>query len=150
MTDVKFVKLRKNALLPDKKTEGAAGYDLYIPDNTVIYKGRNLVKIGISIQMPLGIMAIIKPRSGFSLRGMLGTNGVYHDADVLDGVIDCDYRGEIGIIIKNYERYPFYISAKERIAQMIFGSYTDVNFIETESLDSTDRGEGGFGHTNIK
>ncbi len=52
MNQVKFVKLRRDAVLPEKKTDGAAGYDLYVPDNTLIRKGRNLIKLGIAIQMP--------------------------------------------------------------------------------------------------
>lgn len=133
---------------PKKKTVGAAGYDLYIPDNTLIRKGRNLIKLGIAIQMPSNMKAIIKPRSGFSLKGIIGVDGKHHDADVLDGVIDCDYTGCIGVIVKSFEKEPFYIAAKERIAQLLFSNYIEVEFVEVESLDSTDRGNGGFGHTN--
>ena len=148
MNQVKFVKLRRDAVLPEKKTDGAAGYDLYVPDNTLIRKGRNLIKLGIAIQMPSNMKAIIKPRSGFSLKGIIGVDGKYHDADVLDGVIDCDYTGCIGVIVKSFEKEPFYIAAKERIAQLLFSNYIEVEFVEVESLDSTDRGDGGFGHTN--
>lgn len=149
MNQVKFVKLRRDAVLPEKKTDGAAGYDLYVPDNTLIRKGRNLIKLGIAIQMPSNMKAIIKPRSGFSLKGIIGVDGKYHDADVLDGVIDCDYTGCIGVIVKSFEKEPFYIAAKERIAQLLFSNYIEVEFAEVESLDSTDRGDGGFGHTNL-
>lgn len=148
MNQVKFVKLRRDAVLPEKKTDGAAGYDLYVPDNTLIRKGRNLIKLGIAIQMPSNMKAIIKPRSGFSLKGIIGVDEKYHDADVLDGVIDCDYTGCIGVIVKSFEKEPFYIAAKERIAQLLFSNYIEVEFSEVESLDSTDRGDGGFGHTN--
>lgn len=148
MNQVKFVKLRRDAVLPEKKTDGAAGYDLYVPDNTLIRKGRNLIKLGIAIQMPSNMKAIIKPRSGFSLKGIIGVDGKYNDADVLDGVIDCDYTGCIGVIVKSFEKEPFYIAAKERIAQLLFSNYIEVEFAEVESLDSTDRGDGGFGHTN--
>lgn len=148
MNQVKFVKLRRDAVLPEKKTDGAAGYDLYVPDNTLIRKGRNLIKLGIAIQMPSNMKAIIKPRSGFSLKGIIGVDGKYHDADVLDGVIDCDYTGCIGVIVKSFEKEPFYIAAKERIAQLLFSNYIEVEFVEVESLDSTDRGDVGFGHTN--
>lgn len=148
MNQVKFVKLRRDAVLPEKKTDGASGYDLYVPDNTLIRKGRNLIKLGIAIQMPSNMKAIIKPRSGFSLKGIIGVDEKYHDADVLDGVIDCDYTGCIGVIVKSFEEEPFYIAAKERIAQLLFSNYIEVEFAEVESLDSTDRGDGGFGHTN--
>ena len=148
MNQVKFLKLRRDAVLPEKNTDGAAGYDLYVPDNTLIRKGRNLIKLGIAIQMPSNMKAIIKPRSGFSLKGIIGVDGKYHDADVLDGVIDCDYTGCIGVIVKSFEKEPFYIAAKERIAQLLFSNYIEVEFVEVESLDSTDRGDGGFGHTN--
>lgn len=148
MNQVKFVKLRRDAVLPEKKTDGAAGYDLYVPDNTLIRKGRNLIKLGIAIQMPSNMKAIIKPRSGFSLKGIIGVDGKYHDADVLDGVIDCDYTGCIGVVVKSFEKEPFYIAAKERIAQLLFSNYIEVEFVEVESLDSTDRGDGGFGSTN--
>lgn len=148
MNQVKFVKLRRDAVLPEKKTDGAAGYDLYVPDNTLIRKGRNLIKLGIAIQMPSNMKAIIKPRSGFSLKGIIGVDEKYHDADALDGVIDCDYTGCIGVIVKSFEKEPFYIAAKERIAQLLFSNYIEVEFAEVESLDSTDRGDGGFGHTN--
>ena len=138
MDKVKFVKLRRDAVLPEKKTDGAAGYDLYVPDNTLIRKGRNLIKLGIAIQMPSNMKAIIKPRSGFSLKGIIGVDGKYHDADVLDGVIDCDYTGCIGVIVKSFEKEP----------QLLFSNYIEVEFVEVESLDSTDRGDGGFGSTN--
>lgn len=107
-----------------------------------------MIKLGIAIQMPSNMKAIIKPRSGFSLKGIIGVDGKYHDADVLDGVIDCDYTGCIGVIVKSFEKEPFYIAAKERIAQLLFSNYIEVEFVEVESLDSTDRGDGGFGHTN--
>lgn len=58
-----------------KKTDGVAGYDLYVPDNTLIRKGRNLIKLGIAIQMPSNMKAIIKPRSGFSLKVLLALTG---------------------------------------------------------------------------
>lgn len=144
----KIFKIKTGCSSSRKKTDGAAGYDLYVPDNTLIRKGRNLIKLGIAIQMPSYMKAIIKPRSGFSLKGIIGVDGKHHDADVLDGVIDCDYTGCIGVIVKSFEKEPFYIAAKERIAQLLFSNYIEVEFVEVESLDSTDRGDGGFGHTN--
>lgn len=145
--EIKIKKLSEDAIIPRKATEGAAAYDLYVPRETVINKSRQVIPLDIALSIPYGYEAKIEPRSGFSSKGMEAKNGQRVDADVLDGKIDSDYRGNISIIIHSHESYPFTIEKGTRIAQMTIYKVEDADFIAVEELDETDRGEGGFGHT---
>lgn len=148
--NVKIKLLREGAQLPVRKTNGAAGYDLYTPEDVVIQPGRNVVKIGFAMQMEQGYYAKIKARSGFSSKGFCNEDGTGHyDADILTGNIDPDYRGEIGVIVKSCEQIPFVVKKGTRIAQMIFQRYETPELEEVDELDATDRADGGFGHTGI-
>lgn len=144
--NVKIKLLTDGARLPERKTDGAAGYDLYTPTDATIKHGRTLVPLGFALQMPQGYMATIRPRSGFNLRGM--TKYGYW-ADELIGTIDEDYRGEVGAIVKN-DGNDFFLPAGTRIAQMIFQRYEAPELTEVDEIDETDRANGGFGHTGIK
>jgi len=132
--------------LPERKTEDAAGYDLYTPQDTVIKHGRTLIPLGFAMEMPAGWMATIRPRSGFTLRGM--TDKGYW-ADECIGTIDYGYRGNIGAIVINHGE-EFLLPKGTRIAQMIFQRYEAPEIIEVEHLDETERGNGGFGSTGIR
>ena len=155
--------LSDGAQLPKKATEFAAGFDLYVPANTVIKPGRSVVPLDISLAIPNGFEGQIRPRSGFSAKGMEGypyeneesinnlggTTGRY-DADVLLGTIDSDYRGCVGVLVNSHETAPFIIEKGTRIAQLVIAPYAIVEIEVTDNLNETTRGDGGFGHTGIK
>ena len=148
MEAIKIKRLSEDALIPVRATDGAACYDLYVPRDTAISKGRNVVQLDLAMELPHGTYAEIRPRSGFSAKGMEDITGCRRDADVLHGVADEDYRGSIGVIIKS-EDY-FVIKKGTRIAQMLIGEYRQCEFVEVDDLSSTNRGEGGFGSTGAK
>jgi dUTP pyrophosphatase len=111
-------------------------------DNPLILKplDRALVKTGLFIELPEGFEAQIRPRSGLALKkGITVLNS--------PGTIDADYRGEIGIILVNLSNETFVVNDGERICQMIVAKHEKVEWMVTDSLNGTDRGIGGFGHT---
>lgn len=144
--------------MPKQSVEYSAGYDLYVPVDTVIKRGRQVVKIGVKIGLPPGIDGHIRPRSGFSIKGMEGytiprfkwlkPKLKRFDADVIEGTIDCGYHDEIGVIINNHGK-PFTIEGGSRIAQMVFNKHELPQLLETDELTGFDRG-GGLGHTGTK
>lgn len=143
---IKQLEHGKDLSLPNYATAHSAGMDLMaaLSEDMVIKKGeRKLVKTGIAIALPDGYEAQIRPRSGLALK-----NGI----TVLNtpGTIDADYRGEIGVILINLGDEDFVISRGMRIAQMIVASYVQGEFILVDDLESTARGEGGFGSTGVK
>ena len=148
METIKIKRLSEHALLPLKATDGAACFDLYVPVDTPVCKGRNIVPLDIAIELPEGTYAEIRPRSGFSAKGMEDITGCRRDADVLHGCIDHDYRGNVGVIIRSED---YFILAKgTRVAQMLIADFRKCELVEAEELTSTDRGDGGFGSTGIK
>lgn len=148
METIGIKRLSEDALIPMKATDGAACFDLYVPKDTPIHKGRNIVPLDIAIELPRGTYAEIRPRSGFSAKGMEDVTGCRRDADVLHGCIDDDYRGNIGVIIRSED---FFILGKgTRVAQMLIADYHQCCLEEIEDLTESERGEGGFGSTGIK
>lgn len=164
---VKFKKLHEGAIIPKKATEGSAAYDLYLPEDVMVYGNRNILKLGFAMEMPINYEALIDPRSGFSAKGMEGhhvkimyteeprTYGPYiskepdrFDCDVIEGKIDSDYRNEVGVIVYNND-IPFLLKKGTRIAQMTFHKVESVEWIETDDLSETER-KGGFGSTGEK
>ncbi|HAQ40794.1 MAG TPA: dUTP diphosphatase [Clostridiales bacterium] len=133
----------KDLKLPSYMTKGAAGMDLYanVTEDTLIKPGDiKLVPTGIKISIPEGYEAQIRPRSGLALKyGISMVNA--------PGTIDSDYRGEINVILINFGKEDFIVKRGERIAQMVINKVEVVNFTETDALDETERGAGGFGHT---
>lgn len=136
-------KLHSDAVIPVINNIDDAGADLFsIEDITVHPLSRQLVKTGISIEMPSGVYAKISPRSGLALK---------HGIDILAGVIDSGYRGEICILVYNTDKEKsFQISSGDKIAQLIFHKYLYPTFILTEYLSVTDRSNKGFGSSGIK
>ena len=132
--------------LPVYETTASAGVDLRANLNDVIILkplGRTIVKTGIFIEIPEGYEAQVRPRSGLALKkGITVLNS--------PGTIDADYRGEIGVILINLSNEDFVIENGERIAQLVFSSVEQAQWIEVEMLSETNRGEGGFGSTGIK
>src|SRR5690606_35029886 len=104
---------------------------------------RVLIPTGIYMSIPDGYEAQIRARSGLALKhGICLANGI--------GTIDSDYRGEIGVILVNLGKEEYIINKGDRIAQIVFLKYERVEFKEVDSLDDTERGEGGFGHTGYR
>lgn len=145
-------------IMPKQSVEFSAGYDLYVPFDTVIKRGRQAVPIGIKIGVPRGIDGHMRPRSGFSTEGVEGyTIPLFKwlkpkkkrfDADVIEGTIDHGYKNEINIIINNHDK-PFTIKGGTRIAQMVFNRHELPILLEVDELTGFDRG-GGMGHTGTK
>ena len=137
---------KSNNPLPKYSTPQSAGMDLRanIKDSIDIDPlCRVLIPTGIYIELPEGYEAQVRPRSGLALK---------HGITVLNspGTIDADFRGEICVILVNLSNIPFTIASGTRIAQLVFSKYEQVELVEVEELNSTERGEGGFGHTGIK
>lgn len=144
------IKLLENGIMPTKGTDGAAAYDLYVPEDTMIRHGRSVVKLKFMMQLPNNYKAEIEPRSGYSVNGFEGAvNGPdirRFDCDVIHGLIDEDYRGEVGVIVRNNDE-PFWVKQGSRIAQMIINKIEPTTLVSVDVLDDTSRGVGGFGST---
>lgn len=144
--ELKIKKVRENAKIPTRGTDGAAGFDLYacIDEPLTLNKGDTaLIPTGIALAVPEGYAAFIHSRSGLSIKkGICLLNSV--------GVVDSDYRGEVcvGVIKATYE--PYTIEPFERIAQMVIKQVCIPDIVEADELDSTERGTGGFGSTGTK
>lgn len=148
METIRIKRLSEDALLPVRATDGAACFDLYTPREFAIQKGRNVIPLDLSIELPAGTYADIRPRSGFSAKGFEDVTGCRRDADVLLGTIDEDFRGNMGVIVKS-EDY-FVIAKGTRVAQMLITKHLPCVLVEVTELSSTDRGESGFGSTGTK
>ena len=139
------IKRRDGATIPQYQSSGAAGADLHAlleapvtigPGNT------ELIPTGIFLEIPEGYEAQIRPRSGLALK---------HGITMLNspGTIDSDYRGEVKVIVTNLGKEDFTVENNMRIAQMVFASVEQGNFIEEDELMATARNEGGFGHSGL-
>jgi dUTP pyrophosphatase len=139
-------KLSDTAKIPTKGSSSAAGYDLYSIESHTLQPGeRKAFRTGITLAIPEGLYGRVAPRSGLSVK---------HGIDVLAGVIDSDYRGELLVALINLGQEPITLplvkDGKETaIAQIIFETYTNHSFTETNNLDETQRGSGGFGSTDV-
>lgn len=132
--------------LPAKMSPGASGFDVHAAnaEDIVLAPGeRKLIPTGFALSMPEGLEAQIRPRSGLAFK-----NGI--TALNTPGTIDADYRGEVKVLLVNLGTEPFIVRRGERIAQMVFQEVPVVELTEAEELDSTERGEGGFGHTGVR
>lgn len=132
--------------LPAYATPQSAGMDLRANiDESIVLRPmeRRLISTGLHIALPTGFEAQIRPRSGLALK---------HGITVLNtpGTVDADYRGEIMVLLVNFSQEDFLINDGERIAQMVIARHEQGEFIEVESLDETERGVGGYGHTGVK
>ncbi len=131
--------------LPEYASGGSAGMDLHaaVTRDTIIDAGCfELIPTGIYIQLPPGFEGQIRPRSGLAAKdGITVLNA--------PGTIDCDYRGEIKVLLINHGKTPFVVKRGARIAQLVICKYERIKFIEVQSLDNSSRGTGGFGHTGI-
>ena len=137
------IKLTRDMTPPAYATEGAAAVDLRAAVDTpvTIAPGeRAQIPTGLAMAIPQGYVGIVAARSGLACKkGIALSNGI--------GVIDSDYRGEIGVSLHNTSSVPFTVERGERIAQMMFLPVAAVSFLPCEELEETARGEGGFGST---
>lgn len=140
MTDKLLCKLLgKDGKLPTRGSKLAAGYDLYSAEGGSIDVGsRRAISTKLSVAVPPGYYGRVAPRSGLAYK-----NGI----DVLAGVIDCDFSGEIKVILINHGRESFKFEKGDRIAQLVIEKIITPEVVEVDELPSTDRGEGGFGST---
>lgn len=141
---LKVRRLRGNAKLPFRATEGSAGMDLYACIDSPITLGsgeKAVIPTGIAIELPSAeLAAFVFARSGLAIKHGIGLlNGV--------GVIDSDYRGEVCVGVINQLAEPYTIAPDERIAQLVIMPVSLIKPVEVQSLDDTARGEGGFGST---
>ena len=136
---------KSNTTNPSYSTNNSAGLDLraHIKEEINLNPmSRVLIKTGLFIQLPEGYEAQIRPRSGLAYK-----NGI----TILNtpGTIDADYRGEVGVLLINLSNDSFKIKNGDRIAQMVIAKYEQAEWISVEQLDTTQRGDGGFGSTGI-
>lgn len=139
---VKIVNTSKHPL-PEYATPYSAGMDLRANLNEPIILQpfqRALIPTGIFIELPIGYEAQIRPRSGLAIK---------HGISLVNspGTIDADYRGEIKAIVINLSDTPFVINDGERVCQMVIASHAHIKWEETDALETSERGSGGFGHT---
>ena len=143
--EAKIVNRSENPL-PDYSTPSSAGMDLRANlDQAVSMKPleRKLIPTGLYIELPVGFEAQIRPRSGLALKKGISVLNT-------PGTIDADYRGEIGIILVNLSAEEFVVENGERICQMVIKKVETVKWKKVGSLDDSERGAGGFGHTGTK
>ncbi|PKN68070.1 MAG: dUTP diphosphatase [Deltaproteobacteria bacterium HGW-Deltaproteobacteria-15] len=132
--------------LPAYETDGSAGMDLRaaVKEKVILRPGEiKLIPTGLAISVPPGFEAQVRPRSGLALRYGLGMANS-------PGTIDSDYRGEVGLIMINWGPDPVVIKRGDRIAQMIITRVYRAEVVHVRDLDSTERGEGGFGHSGLE
>ena len=134
---------RSHHALPQYATPLSAGVDLRANlESPIVIEPmqRVLVPTGLFMALPEGVEAQVRPRSGLALK---------HGITVLNapGTIDADYRGEVCVILINLSENPFTINDGERIAQLVVARHEQAEWIPTDKLDETERGEGGFGHS---
>ncbi len=132
--------------LPTPATPGSAGVDLAaaVESEVVLEPGARLcVPTGLRVAIPAGYEGQVRPRSGLALRqGVTLPNA--------PGTVDSDYRGEVQVILHNGGRDPVVIRRGDRIAQLVIAPVAQPEWVEVDSLDATERGEGGFGHTGTR
>ncbi len=142
--NVLFKPLREDAVLPTYGSTSAAGADLYVPKNsapiTIPPHTTVMIPLGFCVALPQGYAGLIFARSGLAAkRGLAPANKV--------GVVDPDYRGECMIALHNHTDISQTVSGGERIAQMVLTPFIQADFVQTQVLDETERGAGGFGST---
>ena len=143
MMKLKFKRIHPDAVLPEYAHPSDAGMDVKSIDDLVIAPGkRALVHTGLVMALPPMYEAQVRPRSGLALKkGVTVLN--------TPGTIDSGYRGEVGVILINLGEEDFEIKKGDKIAQIVIAPVTVAEIVETDVIDDTDRGEGGFGSTGV-
>jgi dUTP pyrophosphatase len=138
---VNVLKCHENTVMPKRGSDFSAGSDLHsVLDYIIEPKSRSLISTGLKMQFPNNVYARIAPRSGLALK-----NGI----DVMAGVIDPDYTGEIKVLLYNSSDIKFEVQRGDRIAQIIFEQFKYPNFNEVSEITETERSSGGFGSTGV-
>ncbi|KAL6479580.1 hypothetical protein MHYP_G00130130 [Metynnis hypsauchen] len=136
---LRFAKLTENATTPSRGSSKAAGYDLYSAyDYSIGPMDKAIVKTDIQIAVPPGFYGRVAPRSGLAAK---------HFIDVGAGVVDEDYRGNVGVVLFNFGKETFEVKKGDRVAQLVCEKICYPDLVELETLDETERGSGGFGST---
>ena len=150
----------EGGIMPKKATPFDAAYDVYVPEDTDVTVGRQCIDLKFRMELPHGMAAFIRARSGYSLKGIEATvvdlqgneSAERIDADVTTGLCDEKYRGTVGVLINFHSFDDFckriYLKKGTRIAQMQIVSVPDTEMVESDELDMTDDRGGSFGHTN--
>jgi dUTP pyrophosphatase len=141
-TMIKFKKLTNDAVIPVRKSVGAAGFDIYATSHGVVAMGyTTIIETGIAVSVPPGYVGLIQPRSGLAFK---------HGIDTMAGTIDSDYRGEIKVELTTFDQDEnITINPGERIAQLVVVPFLG-DAEEVDELDDTERGTNGFGSTGVK
>jgi dUTP pyrophosphatase len=139
---VPIKRLDFEAVIPSQAKASDAGYDLCASHDGEVFPGcRDTFRTGIAVAIPEGFVGYVKPRSGLAVR---------HGIDVLAGVVDAGYRGEIGVVLYNTDLHSvFSVQAGDRIAQLVIQPVADVTFLEVTELPESERASGGFGSTGV-
>lgn len=136
---IRFQKLKPTACLPERGSDESAGLDLCAAEQGIVPEGERCpVSTGLAVALPRAKVGLVWPRSGLAVR-----EGI----DVLAGVIDADYRGEIKVVLQNHGEAPFFFDVGQKIAQLVIQPIYVDTVGWAEELPSTVRGEGGFGST---
>lgn len=152
---IKIKKLTEDAIIPHRSREGDACFDLYTSRDYIVHgKETEVIPTGIAIELPREYEAEIRPRSGISLKGVIAYDLTFGGVDkfpctIIQGTIDSNYRGEIGIIFRNETMCDITIKKHTKLAQMKINYVPDVKFVEVEELSESNRGENGFGSSGI-
>ena len=139
MISVYIKKLEESAIIPTRATDSDAGYDLYSTNDGVVpARGRKVVGTGIAIAIPPGHYGRVAPRSGLAVK-----RGI----DVLAGVVDSGYRGEVGVVLQYLSDEDFPFKKGDRVAQLILEQCNTIGWVELDELEDSVRSDGGFGST---
>jgi len=134
-------RLSQRSIIPTYMTGGSSGMDLYSAEEKIIPPGKwEVISTGIAVEIPYGYEGEVRSRSGLAKNyGVFVLNS--------PGTIDSDYRGEVKVILMNLGDEPFKVNVGDRIAQLVISPVVRAEVIEVEELSSTERNDGGFGHT---
>lgn len=143
MVVVKVKKIHPDAVVPRYAHDGDSGMDVYSVDNYLIKSGgRDLVRTGLQVEVPIGYEMQVRPRSGLALKkGITVLN--------TPGTVDSTYRGEVGVILINHSKDTFEVRKGDRVAQVVVSKVERAVIEEVNELSKSDRGEGGFGSTGL-
>ena len=136
---IRVKKLSDTATIPTRGSEVAAGWDLYASQELVVpARGKAIITTDIAIAVPVGFYGRVAPRSGIAWK---------KHTDIGAGVIDADYRGPVGVVMFNHSDEDLQIEVGDRVAQLVIEQISMAPLTEVDSLDDTERGEGGYGST---
>lgn len=141
-------KINEDAIIPVFAHPTDSGFDLFTCEDITVAKNKKAIaKTGLIFEIPKGWGIQIKNKSGITVKGVPTTSGKNADITVFEGTVDMDYRGELGIMFKNEEDFEITIPKYTKLAQGVLRKVYNCTFVEVDQVNSTVRGEGGFGST---